>query len=635
MDNEEMKDQLSMNNDADVNNPQAEIENTDNKELKYQIEEVSEEEEEDFEVDEAEKQRYDKLNLDQINEEFAKVLENNDLSYIRPRVLRLYDLHQDIYENELKTISAISDDEQKQKAEELLHYKKDDFDKLWKQYLDRKKLLKDQYLQSLEDNYQKKLAILEQLKNIIDNNEIPLKEAFDHFNKIQEEWKDIGAVPHNKANDLWMRFNHYVDQFYKKVELLKEMIEIDQRKNLEAKIEICEKAESLLMDKSISTKEAYRQVYELFDQWKQIGPVPKDKKDEIWERFQAALDKIKENYRGSIESQKQRRESNLEAKKAIIDKMKQILSEEITTHDLWQKKTAEVQDLFNVWRSIGPVPQEFNETIWKEFKSLVDKFYQDKKEYYEILKTEWQENYNKKLSIVKQAENLVNSNNWKQDTQTIQKLQEEWKKIGFIPSEKNEYLWRRFRAACDQFFANKEMYFANLSTQEIENLSKKEAILKELDEFQFNNNPKEDIERLKNIQRQWYEIGNVPYKDRQRIQDAFRQKINQLFDQLKGGRTDESDEDFKQRLENILNNNSNSGIKEAKSELYNINNQIKKLQSDIQTWENNLSFFKASANAELLLQEYIKKIDNAKADLKFLEEKAKYLRQALDSSEKK
>ncbi|HNW20432.1 MAG TPA: DUF349 domain-containing protein [Bacteroidales bacterium] len=635
MDNEEMKDQLSMNNDADVNNPQAEIENTDNKELKYQIEEVSEEEEEDFEVDEAEKQRYDKLNLDQINEEFAKVLENNDLSYIRPRVLRLYDLHQDIYENELKTISAISDDEQKQKAEELLHYKKDAFDKLWKQYLDRKKLLKDQYLQSLEDNYQKKLAILEQLKNIIDNNEIPLKEAFDHFNKIQEEWKAIGAVPHNKANDLWMRFNHYVDQFYKKVELLKEMIEIDQRKNLEAKIELCENAESLLMDKSISTKEAYRQVYELFDQWKQIGPVPKDKKDEIWERFQAALDKIKENYRGSIESQKQRRESNLEAKKAIIDKMKQILSEEITTHDLWQKKTAEVQDLFNVWRSIGPVPQEFNETIWKEFKSLVDKFYQDKKEYYEILKTEWQENYNKKLSIVKQAENLVNSNNWKQDTQTIQKLQEEWKKIGFIPSEKNEYLWRRFRAACDQFFANKEMYFANLSTQEIENLSKKEAILKELDEFQFNNNPKEDIERLKNIQRQWYEIGNVPYKDRQRIQDAFRQKINQLFDQLKGGRTDESDEDFKQRLENILNNNSNSGIKEAKSELYNINNQIKKLQSDIQTWENNLSFFKASANAELLLQEYIKKIDNAKADLKFLEEKAKYLRQALDSSEKK
>ena len=633
--NEEMKDQLSMNNDADVNNPQAEIENTDNKELKYQIEEVSEEEEEDFEVDEAEKQRYDKLNLDQINEEFAKVLENNDLSYIRPRVLRLYDLHQDIYENELKTISAISDDEQKQKAEELLHYKKDDFDKLWKQYLDRKKLLKDQYLQSLEDNYQKKLAILEQLKNIIDNNEIPLKEAFDHFNKIQEEWKAIGAVPHNKANDLWMRFNHYVDQFYKKVELLKEMIEIDQRKNLEAKIELCEKAESLLMDKSISTKEAYRQVYELFDQWKQIGPVPKDKKDEIWERFQAALDKIKENYRGSIESQKQRRESNLEAKKAIIDKMKQILSEEITTHDLWQKKTAEVQDLFNVWRSIGPVPQEFNETIWKEFKSLVDKFYQDKKEYYEILKTEWQENYNKKLSIVKQAENLVNSNNWKQDTQTIQKLQEEWKKIGFIPSEKNEYLWRRFRAACDQFFANKEMYFANLSTQEIENLSKKEAILKELDEFQFNNNPKEDIERLKNIQRQWYEIGNVPYKDRQRIQDAFRQKINQLFDQLKGGRTDESDEDFKQRLDNILNNNSNSGIKEAKSELYNINNQIKKLQSDIQTWENNLSFFKASANAELLLQEYIKKIDNAKTDLKFLEEKAKYLRQALDSSEKK
>ena len=633
--NEEMKDQLSMNNDADVNNPQAEIENTDNKELKYQIEEVSEEEEEDFEVDEAEKQRYDKLNLDQINEEFAKVLENNDLSYIRPRVLRLYDLHQDIYENELKTISAISDDEQKQKAEELLHYKKDAFDKLWKQYLDRKKLLKDQYLQSLEDNYQKKLAILEQLKNIIDNNEIPLKEAFDHFNKIQEEWKAIGAVPHNKANDLWMRFNHYVDQFYKKVELLKEMIEIDQRKNLEAKIELCENAESLLMDKSISTKEAYRQVYELFDQWKQIGPVPKDKKDEIWERFQAALDKIKENYRGSIESQKQRRESNLEAKKAIIDKMKQILSEEITTHDLWQKKTAEVQDLFNVWRSIGPVPQEFNETIWKEFKSLVDKFYQDKKEYYEILKTEWQENYNKKLSIVKQAENLVNSNNWKQDTQTIQKLQEEWKKIGFIPSEKNEYLWRRFRAACDQFFANKEMYFANLSTQEIENLSKKEAILKELDEFQFNNNPKEDIERLKNIQRQWYEIGNVPYKDRQRIQDAFRQKINQLFDQLKGGRTDESDEDFKQRLENILNNNSNSGIKEAKSELYNINNQIKKLQSDIQTWENNLSFFKASANAELLLQEYIKKIDNAKADLKFLEEKAKYLRQALDSSEKK
>lgn len=633
MSNEEMKEQLSMNNDADVNNPQAEIENTDNKELKYQIEEVSEEEEEDFEVDEADKQRYDKLNLDQINEEFAKVLENNDLSYIRPRVLRLYDLHQAIYEKELKDISAISDDEQKQKTEELLQTKKDTFDKLWKKYLDRKKLLKNQYLQSLEDNYQKKLDILEQLKNIIDNNEIPLKEAFDHFNKIQEEWKAIGAVPHNKANDLWMRFNHYVDQFYKKVELLKEMIEIDQRKNLEAKIELCEKAESLLMDKSISTKEAYKQVYELFDQWKQIGPVPKDKKDEIWERFQAALDKIKENYRGSIESQKQRRESNLEAKKAIIDKMKQILSEEITTHDLWQKKTSEVQDLFNVWRSIGPVPQEFNESIWKEFKSLVDKFYQDKKEYYEILKSEWQENYNKKLSIVKQAENLVNSNNWKQDTRTIQKLQEEWKKIGFIPSEKNEYLWRRFRAACDQFFANKELYFANLSTQRIENLSKKEAILKELDEFQFNNNPKEDIERLKNIQRQWYEIGDVPYKDRQRIQDAFRQKINQLFDQLKGVRINESNEEFKQRLENILHNNN--GIKEAKSELYNINNQIKKLQADIQTWENNLSFFKVSANAELLLQEYIKKIDNAKTDLKYLEEKAKYLRQAIDSSEKK
>ncbi|HOB77172.1 MAG: DUF349 domain-containing protein [Bacteroidales bacterium] len=634
MGKEEKKNELSLNM-SENNNAIDEFLPTDvnnDIELKYQIDEVNEEEDDDIEVNEEEKEKYDHLDLDQINEEFAIVLENNDLSYIRPRVLRLYDLHQLIYENELKNLSNIPVEKDRQKIEENLKTKKETFDQLWKQYLGKKKSLKDQYIKSLEENYEKKLAILEQLKNIIDNNEIPLKEAFDHFNQIQEEWKAIGAVPHNKANDLWMRFNHYVDLFYKKVELLKEMIEIDQRKNLEAKIELCEKAESLLMDETISPKDAYRQIYELFDQWKQIGPVPKDKKDEIWERFQTTLDKIKDNYRNSIELQKQRRENNLEAKKAIIDKMKYILSEEIVTHDDWQKKTNEVQDLFNVWRSIGPVPKEYNESIWVEFKSLMDKFYQNKKEYYEILKIEWQENYNKKLSIIKQTEKLVNSNNWKKDTQTILKLQEEWKKIGFIPAEKNEYLWHRFRSACDQFFANKEMYYANLATAEVENLYKKEAILKELDDFQFNNNPKEDLERLKAIQRQWYEIGNVPYKERKRIQDTFRQKINSLFDQLKGVRIDESNDEFKQRIEKILEHSG--GLKEAKSELYNLNNKIKKLRSDIQTWENNLSFFKSSANAELLLQEYKKKIDNAKTDLKILEEKAKYLRQAVNESEK-
>jgi len=391
------------------------------------------------------------------------------------------------------------------------------------------------------------------------------------------------------------------------------------KKNLDAKIVLCEKAEELLDEKSMS--KAFKSLQQLHEEWKEVGPVPQDKKDEIWERFKAATDKINAIRREHYSKIQDEQNANLATKTALCEKAEELLNEEYTSINVWQKKSTDLSELFKVWKTVGPASKKQNEEIWTRFKTAMDTFFAKKKEFFANLKDRQTENLERKINLCIEAEALQESTEWKKATERFKKIQEEWKTIGPVPKRHADKIWKRFRAACDTFFGRKAEHFGGLKEEEAANLTAKQAIIEAIKNFELKPNRAENMEAIKALQKQWIEIGHVPIKVKDSINSEYRKAVDALFDKMRSNQNEITTNEYKEMVE-LMKDDPESSDK-MRREKNNLANRIQKLRDEIAVLENNIGFFSNSKNSELMRAEYEKKINKAKNDLKVLEAKLK------------
>lgn len=471
-----------------------------------------------------------------------------------------------------------------------------------------------------QENLKKKFQILDELKSLVNSKET-LKKTYDDFKELQGKWKEIGMVPKSEVNNLWSTYHFHVEKFFEIVKINKELKDLDLKKNLEAKMHLCEKVEELLLETSIT--KSFKNLQEYHEEWKEIGPVPEDKRDEVWERFKSITEKINQRRREFYEKQYDEQLNNLLAKTALCEKAEEIVNSDNSSLKVWRERNHEINDLVKIWKTIGPAPKKNNAEIWNRFKTLIDSFFDIKKEYFGQIKDDQINNYNLKVNLCVQAEAIQNSTDWKRTTQDFLQLQEDWKKIGPVPKKNAEKIWKRFRTACDTFFNSKSSYFASLQGHEQENMEKKLQLIKRIENFQFTEDKSNNLEIIKNFQREWMEIGHVPIREKDKLHNTYRQAIDNRLDELKISSADINAMKYRSRIESIKDSPDSS--RTLNKEKININTKISRLKEEIALWENNIGFISGSKKADLLREEFDKKINSAKAEVALLQAKLKML----------
>ncbi len=494
------------------------------------------------------------------------------------------------------------------------------FNKAFQKYKDSKA----KFIEALEEQKQKNLEaknnIIEGLRNLIEN-ESNLKNLNDKFKEFQEQWKNIGPVPQSESTNLWQNYHFYVEKFFDILRMNKEMRALDLKKNLESKLELCEKAESLLLVDSIN--QSFKELQSLHEQWKEIGPVPEEKKEEVWERFKAASDQINQRRKEFYDKLFAEEQNNYNAKVVLCEQAEEMVNQPAEGVKDYNEVSDKLTDLLNIWKTLGPAPVKLNDEIWNRFKGTLDKFFTAKKEYFQQIKDTQMQNYNQKLNLAIQAEGIADRTDWKQATAEILNLQSEWKTIGATPRKYSDQIWKRFRAACDKFFEAKANYFNNIQDVEAENLKKKEELIQKILTHEFGEDRSANMDVMKAYQNEWINIGFVPKKEKDRIYTEYRDALNKRFGELKISADDIKHNRFQSKIDNILNNpNADKMIDKEKNFL---KNKLAQLKEDIVLWENNLGFFSNSKNAEIITSEFRKKIESAKAEVKDLEYKIRMM----------
>ena len=562
----------------------------------------------------------DGLNKLQLVEMLEELVQDSDIQNIKDKVaaIRLHfnKLNKEDMDNELdQFLQGGGEAESFQHVEDPIEQRFNAAFGIFK--ANRAKQNEDLEKQKVE-NLSKKQAILDELKEIIASDE-SLKKTYDDFHALQDRWKEIGPVPAAENSNLWNNYHFLVEKFFDKVRIGRELRDLDMKKNLDSKIELCEKAEELLDEKSIT--KAFKALQKLHEDWKEVGPVPQDKKDEIWERFKAATDKINQIRREHYSKIEEEQTSNLETKKALCDKAEELIAEDYQSVNAWQKKSTELAEIFGIWKTVGPASKKDNEEIWQRFRGTMDTFFAKKKAFFAGLKDRQTENLERKTQLCIEAEALMDSSEWKTVTEQMKKLQEEWKTIGPVPKRHTDKIWKRFRAACDTFFNRKNEFFSGRRTEEDANLAAKKALIEEIKAFQLTPSRNENMEAIKAFQKRWIEIGYVPMKHKDAINKEYRELIDGLFDMMRKNQNEASTNEFREMMEGWKDDPSAND--KVRRERLTLQNRIQKFRDEIAAMENNIGFFSNSKNSELMRAEYEKKINKAKEDLKVLEAKLK------------
>jgi hypothetical protein len=360
-----------------------------------------------------------------------------------------------------------------------------------------------------QDNLKKKYEIIDKIKDLV-NREESINKTFQEFRVLQNEWYSLGAVPQSSLKNLWETYNHNVEIFYDYIKINKELRDLDFKKNHQLKITLCEKAEELLSDTNpVST---FRTLQEYHQRWREIGPVPQELRNDLWERFKEATSKINKRHHEYFEGQKEDQKKNLEDKMALCEKIEEINNQELKTFKDLESKAKEVIELQRVWRTIGFAPKKHNTSVYTRFRDGCDNFFQEKRKFYSANKEEQLKNLQLKTELCEKAEELQLSTEWKETTEVYISLQKKWKDIGAVPRKNSDKIWKRFRKSCDAFFDAKSEHFSDVDSSYEENLKKKEDIIKRLDNFKPGDDFDQSVQDLRSIQEEWYSIGFVPFK---------------------------------------------------------------------------------------------------------------------------
>ena len=469
-----------------------------------------------------------------------------------------------------------------------------------------------------EDNFAKKQAVIEDLKNLVEKQE-DVNSTFPAFRELQNRWREIGPVPATKFRDLNDTYQFYVEKFYDMVKINRDLRDLDFKKNLEAKEAFCQAAEKLSENENVV--EAFRELQKLHEQWKEFGPVAKEFRDSIWDRFKAATAVINKKYQAYFEGQKEKQQENLAEKTKLCEQVEAIAGKEVKSSNEWNTLSTEIEEIQKIWRTIGFATRKENQKIYDRFRAACDKFFTRKREYYSQFKDSMNENMEKKLSLIEQAEALKDSKEWKKTTEALIALQKQWKEIGAVPRKKSEQLWKRFRAACDEFFNERDKN-AKPENDFYGNLKAKKALVEEINEYALSGDAAADREAARAFADRWQGIGFVPFKEKDAIQASYTEAMKAKFP------------DFSPRGPRQGGGNAGrgGGSRKPLSEKDRLVQQYNKLQQDIDTYENNIGFFSTSKNSAPLIQKMQERIDAAKQELKDLEAK---IRKAEESEEEK
>ena len=456
-----------------------------------------------------------------------------------------------------------------------------------------------------EDNLAKKEAVIADLKALLEKQE-DVNATFPEFREIQNRWRAIGPVPAQSYRNINETYQLYVEQFYDMVKINRELRDLDFKKNLEAKEQFCEFAEKLSENPNVV--EAFRELQKLHEQWKEFGPVAKEYRDQIWDRFKAATAVINKKYQAFFEGIKEQQAENLVKKTALCEKVEEIAEREVTNSNEWNAFSKEIEDIQKEWKGIGFASKKENQKIYDRFRAACDKFYGRKREFYTEYKDNINSNLDKKIALCEAAEALKSSTEWKKATDQFINLQKQWKEIGAVPRKKSEQLWKRFRAACDEFFAERDKH-AKPENDFYGNLKAKQRLIEEIKAYELKND-ESDAAAMQDFQKRWQEIGFVPFKEKDNVAQAYKEALNAKFPNNGRG------------------NRRGRGGRPALSEKDRLIQKYNQLEQDIVTYENNIGFFSMSKNSAPLVKQMEERIAQSKEELKALAEQIRVLTEA-------
>lgn len=467
-----------------------------------------------------------------------------------------------------------------------------------------------------QENLEKKLNIIERIKNMASSPEEANKN-YNEFKELQQQWKDIKNVPADKANELWRNYQLYVEQYYDQLNLNREAREYDFKKNLGIKNHLCEAAEKLAEEPDVIS--AFHQLQELHQQFREVGPVAKELRDEVWTRFKAASTVINKRHQQHFDELRAKEEDNLVKKTALCEKVEDIVKDEHKGANEWEKLTKEIIDIQAEWKKIGFAPQKMNVKIFERFRAACDDFFSKKAAFFKEMKQRYNENIAKKQSLIEKAEALMESTDWKVTTDKMIALQKEWKTIGAVPKKAGDELWSKFLEACNKFFEARNAANAGTRNEERTNLDKKKAIISQLKEL-VEGSVDDLQEKVKGLVDEYAKIGHVPYKEKDKLYKQYHEVLDKLYDDLHVTTAKRRLDNFKSNLKNVV----KRGEDALDNERGRLMRRYEGLKQEINTYENNLGFLNASSKkGNSLIDEMNRKVQRLKDDMELIKQKIK------------
>ena len=481
---------------------------------------------------------------------------------------------------------------------------------------DRRAAAQEELERQKQENLKRKLEILDRIQQLASTPE-EANSAFDEFKALQAEWKEIKQVPAERATELWKNYQLYVEQFYDLLKLGHELRDYDFRKNLEAKTRLCEEAEALIEAPEVVA--AYNQMLILNQEWKETGPVARELREEIWNRFKAATTAIYKRHQDFFEARKAKEEENLNQKTALCEQIEAISTDELKTSSDWDEMTKKIIEMQATWKTIGFAPQKMNTAIFERFRKGCDAFFEKKAQFFQALKESLNENLAKKKELVEKAESLKDSTDWRSTGDILIKLQKQWKEIGNVPHKYSEDLWKRFVGACDQFFEARQQATAGVRDEQNANKEEKQNIIERLKELAAKEG-EEIIQEVKELQKKWNEVGHVPFRDKDRLYKEYREVCDKIYGALSASQA-------KRHLNNFRNNLAQKIEKEGGSlsnERQRMMRAYERMRDELNTYENNLGFLTSnSKKGNSLVDSMKKKVEKLRDELSLLAQKIK------------
>ncbi len=497
------------------------------------------------------------------------------------------------------------------------------FKSLLQSYKEQKSAFIESIEKIKEENLKKKLSLLDQLKAIAESGDVG--ESLPIFRKLQQEWKSIGAIPQAKVNELWKVYNVYMERFYDLIKINNELRDYDFKKNLEQKTILCETAEKLAEEKDVVI--ASRMLQKLHEEWREIGPVAREFRDEVWERFKTASAIVNKKHQDFFAALKTQEELNLTTKNTLCEAVESIDYAKLNNFRDWETKTTEIIEYQHQWKNIGFAPRKENIKVYERFRSACDHFFQLKSEFMKASKAELEENFEKKKILCEQAESLQNSTDWKATTDILIQIQKEWKTIGPVAKKYSDILWKRFVTACDHFFEEKAKTFSSKKMDEIANLNLKQELIDKINAFKKTENVQESFTHFRELLSQWNTIGHVPFKDKDKIFKTFKEAVNKQMDAMNIDAVNRKLISFKDTVEKMVEGDRSNQLFREREKLLRTYDTLK---SEIATYENNMGFISAKTKkSDSIVQELERKIKQLKEDRNLIEKKIKLIDESL------